>query len=197
MVISHTALSQELICYQECPWMEGGNFTMEALWTNEWYALTPTAGLQCVCMETASLTHPLMAVSPDPNRGGLVGQCRKLAHGEPALWTNKRFSSAVSYRDLPGLQLNIQHFYSTGLKTGLQVFCSIVHFWQWTSILWRHLMKSWKCSHFFCFFHANMGTMLNFSYTCFTTTTYILHNVLLKGHMPQKTTDFTQAHSIC
>lgn len=54
-------------------------------------------------METVPLTHPWLAVSPDPNPGGSVGQCRKPAHGEPALWTNKWFSSAVSYRDLSGL----------------------------------------------------------------------------------------------
>lgn len=122
--------------------MEGGNFTMEALWTNEWYALTPMAGSQCTCMETASLTHPWMAVSPDQNRGESVGRCRKPAHGEPALWTNKCFSSAVSYRDLSsGLKLNIQRFYGTGFKTGLQAFCSLVHFSQWPSILWRYLWK--------------------------------------------------------
>jgi len=83
--------------------MEGGNFTTEALWTNERYALTPRAGSQCTCMETESLTHPWMEVSPDLNQGGSVGQCRKPAHGEPALWTNKCFSSTVSYRDLSGL----------------------------------------------------------------------------------------------
>lgn len=57
-------------------------------------------------METVPRTHPWMAVSPDPNPGGSVGQCRKPARGEPALWTNKWFSSAVSYTDPLGLQSN-------------------------------------------------------------------------------------------
>lgn len=144
MVFSHTTVPEELICSRECPWMEHGNFAVEALWTNEWNTLVSMALWRCMCMETASLTHPWMAVAPDLNRGGSVGQYRKLARGEPALWTNKCFSGTVSCRGLPGLQFNRQYFYGMGLWIGLQVVFQMHGFhvrWhskqRWTSILWK------------------------------------------------------------
>lgn len=124
---------------------------------------THAYGWSATHVHGAFITHPWTTVSPGPNRGGSVGPCRKPVRGEPALWTNKWFS--VSYRDPSGLSLNIQHFYSTGFKTGWQVFCSIAHFSQWTSILWIHLKRSWTCSYFFCFFHTDIVTTLNFSHT--------------------------------